>query len=86
MTAYDERYTNADQTVSAYNAASLAESDTAIFPTTRAVYVGSGGDLAVEMNGGTQVTFAGVATGTILPIQIRKLLTTTTAGSVLGLY
>lgn len=86
MTSYNERYTNADQTVSAYNAASLAESDTATFPTTRAIYVGSGGDVAVEMNGGAQVTFVGVGTGTILPIQIRKLLTTTTASSILGLY
>lgn len=53
---------------------------------TRAVYVGVKGDLAVEMKNGAVVTFKNVPSGTVLPIRIRKVLMTSTASSILGLY
>ena len=57
--------------------------------TTRAVYVGSAGNLVVEMAddaSGTTTTFAAVPAGTTLPIRIRKVRTVGTANSVVGLY
>jgi hypothetical protein len=86
MTSYNERNTNADQTVSAYDAVSLSESDTATFKTTRAVYVGGTGDLVVTMNSGNSVTFSAVPAGALLPIQITQFKTASTATLVLGLY
>lgn len=53
----------------------------------RALYVGGAGDVAVTMEGGGNVTFVGVAAGTILPIAATALLNTgTTATSVVALY
>lgn len=52
----------------------------------RALYIGSGGDVAVTMRDGGDVTFVGVPTGSILPIQVRKVKSTgTTATSIVGL-
>ncbi len=86
MTAYEERNTTADQTVSAYNAVALTESDSVDIPTTRGVWVGGAGDLSVKMNGGNTVTFSAVPAGTLLPIQIIQFRTASTATLVLGLY
>ncbi len=54
--------------------------------TTRALYVGSGGTLALRMLSGQTVTFAGIAAGSILPVRADRVLATgTTAGSLVGL-
>ena len=54
--------------------------------TTRAVWVGGGGDLAVEMRDGGTVTFTGVAAGSLLPFRVRKVLVAgTTATAIIGL-
>ncbi|MFT2210364.1 spike base protein, RCAP_Rcc01079 family [Rhizobium giardinii] len=53
---------------------------------TRAIYVGSGGTLAVRLLSGQTVTFAGVSAGSILPLRADRVLATgTTAGSIVGL-
>ena len=54
----------------------------------RALYVGSAGDVAVDMHkGGTNVLFAGIPAGTILPIRVTKVyLTGTTAGDLVAIY
>jgi hypothetical protein len=52
---------------------------------TRALYVGEGGDLAVEMSDGTALIFKDVPTGTILPLRVRKVLEATTAAYIVGL-
>ena len=53
---------------------------------TRAIYVGSGGTLAVRLLSGQTVTFAGVSAGSILPPRADRVLATgTTAGSIVGL-
>lgn len=70
----------------AYDAASLTKSDSTVFPTTRSLYVGGTGDVAVRMASGTVITFSAVAVG-ILPVQVNKLLSTgTTATNVIALY
>jgi hypothetical protein len=54
---------------------------------TRALYVGSSGNLAVIMASGETVTFAGVAAGSLLPIRVDRVKATgTTASDILGVY
>ena len=54
----------------------------------RALWVGSAGNVAVVTVSGASVTFKGVAAGTLIPVQVKKVLstgTTTTADTILGL-
>lgn len=58
---------------------------------TRAIYVGSGGDISVEMVGrglaDPTVVFLAVLTGTILPIEVTRVnVTGTTASSLIALW
>lgn len=54
----------------------------------RALYVGGAGNVNVHMLGSrTAVVFSGVPAGTILPIRVRRVLSTsTTATQILNLY
>lgn len=57
--------------------------------TTRAVYVGTAGNLVCELEddaSGTTVTFTAVPAGAILPIRLRKMRTASTANAVVGMY
>jgi len=78
----------ADATRPASNAVELTASDATVFPTTRALYIGTGGTLAVAMAAdGSQVSFTNVANGTILPVQVIQVRATgTTATGVIALY
>jgi len=79
-------YRTADATVAAHSAFPVVPSDSTILPTTRALYVGAGGHVTVLMaEDETEVTFIGVPSGTILPIQVIKVLAATTATSILAL-
>lgn len=70
----------------AQNAVALIKSDTTEIRAL-ALYVGGAGDVAVQTAGGQTVTFSGMAAGTILPVECRKLMSTnTTATLVIGLY
>jgi hypothetical protein len=61
---------------------------------TRGLYVGGTGNVAVIMaadntsgGAGTAVTFSGVAAGTVLPIRVRRVMSTnTTATGIVALY
>lgn len=80
-------YRTADATVSAYDAASVTPSDSTALRPTRGLYVGGAGNVKVDMALGTTVTFASVAAGTILPIQVVKVYSTdTTATNIVALY
>jgi hypothetical protein len=82
-------YRTADATVSAHRAAVVTYNDTGLIENTRALYIGANGNVAVRMTSGTTVTFQGVVAGTILPIQVNRVLTTgttVTAGAILALY
>jgi hypothetical protein len=56
--------------------------------TTRALWVGGGGDVAVLMQGqNTPVTFASVPDGTLLPIRVDQVMSTdTTATAIVALW
>lgn len=70
------------------NAVAIEPSDAGTLAVvTRALYVGSAGDLVVRMAGGNVVTLANVAAGSLLPIRVDRVLATgTSAGSLLGLW
>lgn len=53
---------------------------------TRAIYVGAGGDLQVQMVSGQTVTFENVLAGVVYPIRAARVLATgTTAGGLVAL-
>lgn len=66
----------------------IAASDAADLPAeTRAIYVGTGGDLALVLASGDQITLAGIAGGMLLPVRARRVIATgTTASQLVGLY
>jgi len=52
-----------------------------------ALYIGTGGNIKVGMNGGQTLTFANVPDGTILPIRVNLVFDTdTTAADIVALY
>jgi len=69
----------------AIDAAAIVPSSDEIDPNPRAIYVAVTGDLTVVMAGGSQVTFNGVPAG-IFPISVKKVLASSTASGMVGLY
>lgn len=71
-----------------HDAAAVAPSDSApLAVTTRALYIGQPGDVAVAMAGGQAVTFNAVAGGTLLPVRVTAVKATgTTASGILALW
>lgn len=80
-------YRTADATVAAHSAYAVTKSDTTVLPTTRGLYVGGAGDVAVTMaEDQNNVTFTAVPAGSILPVQVTKVLSTgTTATAIVAL-
>lgn len=78
---------NADHTKPAYGAVAVTPNDSAdLSIPARALYIGGAGDIALIMASGDEVTFSGCLAGTILPIQvIRVKSTSTTATNILAL-
>lgn len=71
----------------AQDAAAVTASDTTNIGIARGIYVGGAGNLAVTTSAGNNVTFVGVAAGTIVPIQcVRVLSTGTTATSIVAMF
>jgi hypothetical protein len=78
----------------AYKAVAVTPTDDTTIPTTRALYVGAAGNVVVKMadvddptEAGNTVTFSGVLAGTVLPIQVRCVnSTSTTATDIVALY
>lgn len=77
----------ADATVSAHNAVAVTPSDSTILPVTRALYIGTTGNLNVVMSDGSvAVLFSNVPVG-IFPIQVKQVYSTsTTASTIVALY
>ena len=82
-------FRSANATVSAHGAASVTKSDTAEMPICRSLWIGVGGTIKVTMADGQDVSFVGVPSGTILPIQVLRVWNTGTdsaVASILALY
>lgn len=69
-------------------AVAVVPSDTVPLPrVTRALYVGEGGSLCVEMVDGAVVVFRNLPAGTLLPVRVSKVRAgETTAGAIVGLW
>ena len=78
-------HTGAAATAPAARGVAVTPSDSTVLPSTRGLYVGTGGNLAVTMLG-ADITFANVPAGTLLPLQVQKVLASTTAASIVALY
>ena len=53
----------------------------------RSLFVGTSGNIVVNMADGSSVTFANVQSGQFLPIRVKRILATgTTATNILALY
>lgn len=72
----------------AYNAVAVTPNDSAdLTDIGAALYVGGDGNVRVKMAGGNTVTFTGVVAGTVLPILVDRVYSTsTTATNILALY
>lgn len=84
-----DRFANTQSSLSgpASSGFSITPSDTALLTeTTRALFIGSGGDLRIRMLSGEVLTLQNVPTGAILPLRATAVLATgTTAGAIAAL-
>ncbi len=84
-----DRFANVQASLSGPAASGFAvtPSDATDLPeTTRAIYVGSGGNVTVRMLTGETLAFASVSSGTILPVRATRILATgTTCTDLVGL-
>jgi hypothetical protein len=62
-------------------AVAVTPSNTTRIADTKALYVGGAGNLAVEFPNGNSVTINGVTAGTLLPLRVRRVLSTGTTAS-----
>lgn len=77
---------NVTQTQPAQDAESITPSDTGAIASARGLFVGTGGDVKVDMEAGTTITFSNVISGTLLPVKaIRVYSTGTTASNIVAL-
>ena len=82
---FDNHETSLDSPAQFADAVTPADSD--LETTARALYVGGAGDVVVYMVGSTtEITFAGVAAGTILPIRVDQVRAATTATGIVALW
>jgi hypothetical protein len=76
-----------NETYAAVSLAAVTPADSgSLTNPSRAIYVGTGGDMAVVMLDGSTGTFKNVSSGTLLPISVTQVkLTGTTAANILAL-
>lgn len=86
MNSFTNVYENVNSTVSAFKAIAVTPSDSTEIRNTRALYIGTGGDVVVTMATGGDATFKNVPEGTILPVQVIKVKSATTASDIVALY
>lgn len=80
------KHRTADATAPAHTARAVTANDSTVIEVTRALYVGTTGNIAVRMANGDTVTFTAVPVG-ILPIQVDQVHSTnTTASNIVALY
>lgn len=70
----------------ASSAAAVTPGTSALANTTRAIYVGGDGNVAVTMLDGQDVTFSGVTAGALIPVRATHILAATTATNIIALW
>lgn len=66
---------------------SITPSDSDIFAKFGSLYIGTGGDVALTTELGTNLTFVNVPDGTFLPVVAKAVLSTnTTASNIIVMY
>lgn len=71
----------------AKNAATVTASDATVFTQPSTIYIGTAGNVNVTTQGGQTVLFSNLNAGTILPVLVTKVLSTsTTASNIVRLY
>jgi hypothetical protein len=70
------------------NATEVTPNDTTpLAYVSRGLYIGVTGNLSVTMQGGGNVTFVGLPAGTVLPVRVTHVRSSsTTASSIINLY
>ena len=77
-------YRSAAATAPAHGAAIVTKSDVTVIPVTRALYVGGTGDLNLHFPDQNQtVLFSAVPAGTVLPVQVDQVLSTSTTATLI---
>ena len=75
------------ETRSATGGVAVTPSDSTDLGVTRALWVGGAGNLAVQfVDTATTITLTGIPAGTLMPIQVSKVMAATTATSIVALY
>lgn len=77
-----------DDTAPAIDAAAVTTSDSTDLPlTARALYIGTGGNVNLDTISGSTVVFVNLPAGSILPLKVKRVRTTsTTASNIVALY
>lgn len=71
----------------ARDASTVTPSDTTVLGGVRGLFVGGAGNINLETEAGTTLVFTGVAAGSILPVRVKRVLSTsTTASNIVALY
>ena len=70
------------------NAVAVTPSDsTNLTNTARALYIGGAGNVKVDTAGGDTVTFNSVASGSVLPVRVKRVYATgTSATNIISVY
>lgn len=79
---------NSANSAPAMEAAAVTPNDSTDLPNgpCRALYIGGAGSVVVDTANSTSVTFAGLTAGTILPLNVRRVRTASTATNIVALY
>lgn len=79
-------HTGSAATAPAGYGVAVTPSDSTVFYNTRALYIGTGGNVTVEDINGI-VTYANVPSGSVLPVQVKAVrAANTTATNIVALY
>lgn len=71
----------------AQDGVNVTPSDTVNLSQVGQLYIGTGGDVKIKTEKGTDLTFSNVADGTFLPIAVLRVFSTdTTASNIILLY
>jgi len=70
----------------AKSAVAITKADSDLSVPQRSLFIGTGGNVRVTTVNGHDVTFLNVASGTVLPVTVKRVWSTsTTAGNIIGL-